>query len=225
MKADENTCLILLPGFSPDDFSVQELRRAFEARGYHVKTTNFFGNVKVEDFRKLTMEQCVENISAFIEETKKSYDRVIGVGVSLGACLLLDHAKKHGNLSGIMSIATPFKMKLQRTMRFEIFCLPAVYHLWNWIGKKKGMRLIPIGAGPAVYNYVKYRFVAGLEKIKTPVLFLHSKKDMITDYKAVPEFANQLSSEKKKVLITEDGAHLTDHDPNFVVDCAEEFFD
>ena len=84
--------------------------------------------------------------------------------------------------------------------------------------------MLPIGAGPAVIQYLENEFLQKLESVHTPILFLHSKKDLVTDYKALPKFLDKISSTNKKVILTENGDHVIDHDPEFIFDKLVRFF-
>lgn len=224
ISSHEKICFILLPGFSPDFIPVLALKRVLEKRGYAVIASNFFGNETVKDFRKLTIQQCQENISEIINHTALKYDRVIGVGVSLGSALLLEYAKTKNNLHGIVSIGTPFKLKYRRFMRVGEFLLPMIYPIWKNFEKLKYSRILPIGAGPVVIKYLENEFLQKLENIQIPILFLHSKKDLVTDYRALPEFSGIISSKRKEIIFSENGNHVIDHDPEFIFDRLAHFF-
>ncbi len=220
----DKICFLLLPGFSPDYKPVLTLKRALEKRGYAAIANNFFGDLVVDDFKKLTIKQCQKNISDIINQACLKYDRVIGIGVSLGGALLLEHAKTTNNLYGIVSIGTPFKLKYRRLMRIGEFLLPIAYPIWKLFEKIKRLRLLPIGAEPVVVQYLENDFLQKLENVQVPVLFLHSKKDLVTDYRALPEFTGKISSQHKKIILSENGNHVINHDPEFIFEQSAHFF-
>ncbi len=221
----EKTCFILLPGFSPDSVPILPFKRLFERHGFATIGSNFFGDLAVNDFKKITIDQCHESISNIINRAALEYDRVIGVGVSLGGALLLEHAKTVNNLHGIVSIGTPFKLKYRRLMRAGEFFLPVIYPVWKRFQRLKRLRLLPIGAGPIVVRYLENEFLYKLENVKTPVLFLHSKKDLVTDYHALAEFSEKISSPRKEIILSENGNHVIDYDPEFIFGQLANFFD
>jgi len=220
----QNICFILLPGFAPDHVPVLALKQALAKRGYAVIASNFFGDSTIDDFRKLSIEQCRENISGLINNTAAKYDRVIGIGVSLGGALFLECAKTNNDLSGIVSIGTPFRLKFRGPMRVGEFLLPFIYPVWRKLEKNKSWRLLPIGAGPAVIHYLENEFLDGLESIRCPVLFMHSKKDLVTDYRALDEYSKKISSGQKEVILSENGNHVIDYNPDFIFDRLVKFF-
>jgi esterase/lipase len=223
-KSVSQICFVLLPGFSPDFVPVLDLKTSFERRGYHVVATNFFGNAAVDDFAELTIEQCQKEIASLIADQAKKYQKVIGVGISLGGALLLEHAKTSGNLHGIVSIGTPFRLKLRSMIRFAEWIFPVVYPVWRTLQRQKDLRLLPIGAGSMMLRYLEGEFLKDLDKISIPTLFIHSKKDVVTDYRVLPEFGAKLLSQQKAFILSEYGNHVIDHDPDFILNRAVEFF-
>ena len=79
------------------------------------------------------------------------------------------------------------------------------------------MRLPPLGVSPAVYAYLEGDFLRGLERIQSPVVFLHSKLDGVTDYRAVSEYAERLSSSKKHVVVLKNGDHVINYDADVIM--------
>lgn len=221
----QQTCFILLPGFSPDHIPVLALKEALEKRGYTAIASSFFGDAVFENFSKLSIQQCHENVSCLINNTAQKYQRVIGIGVSLGGALLLEHAKTNKNLHGIVSIGTPFRLKYRSLMRIGEMLIPVVYPIWKKLERHKMLRLLPIGAGPVVISYLENEFLENLDQVKTPSLFFHSKKDLVTDYTALPPFVSKLSSERTQTILSENGNHVIDHDPEFIFDRLAHFFD
>lgn len=224
-SSHQKTCFILLPGFAPDYIPMLALKRTLEKYGYATIASNFFGDIIIEDFQKLTIQECPENISTIINHAAQEYDRVVGVGVSLGGALLLEHAKIQNNLYGIVSIGSPFKLKHRRLMSIGEFLLPVVYPIWKHFEKFKHLRLLPIGAGPAVIKYLENKFLQKLDNIQTPILFLHSKKDLVTDYRVLPEFFKKISSTRKNIIYSENGNHIIDHGQEFIYSQLAHFFD
>jgi len=221
----KKTCFILLPGFSSDNVSVLALKHILERQGYSAIATSFFGDIAVDDFQKLSIGDCQKNISNMIDHATLEYDRVIGVGVSLGGAQLLEHAKTKDNMYGIVSVGTPFKLKYRWLISVGEFLVPILYPIWKHLQKIKRLRLLPIGAGPAIVHYLENEFLQELENIKTPILFLHSKKDMVTDYRVLPEFAEKISSGRKEIVLSKNGDHAINYDPEYIFTQLEHFFD
>ena len=196
----EKICFILIAGFAPDETPVLELKKALEKRGYNAIAKGFFGNMMNKDFHLLSATECIENIYKIIEDAKCKYDKVFSIGISLGGAFLLEYAKKKNNLDGIVSIGTPFRLKKQGLIRIGQMFFPLVYPIWRQLQKIKKLRLLPIGAGNMMVEYLQNDFIKGLNTLTTPLLFLHSRKDPVTDYRVIEKFAEQISSARKKIV-------------------------
>jgi len=221
---NQKICFILLPGFSPDNVSVLPLKNAFEQRGYIAIASTFFGDRSFKYFSQLTMEQCQHHVSQLIQEAKQQYDRVIGIGVSLGGALFLEYAKTSNDLDGIVSIGIPFRLKYRPLMSLGKMFLSLIYPLWKIFEKRKQWRLLPIGAAPQIIDYLETDFLKNLEQITVPTLFIHSKQDSVTDYRVLPEYFEKIGSVAKHSIITENGNHVIDHDPDALVNHTLSFY-
>ena len=129
-------CFILLPGFSPDNIPVLGLKNILENKAYDVIASNFYGDADVTDFSILRDNDCIENVSKIINKASDDYDEIFGIGVSLGGAFLLEHAKSFNNLSGIVSIGTPFRLKFKTLLHLGQKSLPFVYPPCNLSSKQ-----------------------------------------------------------------------------------------
>ena len=224
-RKNPSNCFVLLPGFSPDNFPVLELKRMLEARGHAAVASSFYGTEIMRDLSRLTMKDCLQNLSRTVRDAKKNHDRVFGIGISLGAAILLEHAKKENNLDGIVSIGTPFKLKHQKLIRLGQIPVPLVKPFWRVAGKFKKWRLPPIAAAKVVLNFLRKEFTANLESITVPTLFFHSKKDGVTDYRVVHEFSDRMASPKKKIIFFDNVGHVINGHTEKVLKNIFEFFE
>jgi len=223
-KGNSKICFILLPGLAPDTVPVIGIKAALEEQGFSVVADNFFGDIEVNDFSKLTAEDCINNISKTIDRISEKYEMFFGIGISLGGALLLEYSKKGGNLNGIVSIGTPFRLSHRGFIRIVQKIYPFIYPVWKRLQKYKKLRLLPIGAGNMVIDYLENKFLNNLDQINTPLLFLHSKKDNVTDYRALSEFVPLLSSKEKEITFFDNGNHVIDCNPELIMKYALDFF-
>jgi esterase/lipase len=218
-------CFVLLPGFAPDYVQVLGLRESLKKHGFDVVASSFFGNTDIDDFSHLTAEDCIENISKIIDEASEKYDLVFGIGISIGGALLLENAKNNNNIKGVVSIGTPFRLKHRKLIRVGQKICPVIHPLWNQLQKYKKLRLLPIGAGDMIVNYLEGKFLENLNSIEIPALFLHSKEDKVTDYKALSEFVPKLLSTNKKIIFFDNGNHVIGYNSELIIKNALSFFE
>jgi esterase/lipase len=224
-RNNPSNCFILLPGFSPDNFPVLELKRMLEARGHAAVASSFYGTEIRKDLTHLTMEDCLQNLSQTIQDAKKNHEHVFGIGISLGAAILLEHAKKEKNLDGIVSIGTPFKLKHQKLIRLGQMPVPLVKPFWRVAGKFKKWRLPPIAAAKVVLNFLRKDFTSNLESVTSPTIFFHSKKDGVTDYRVVQEFSDRMANPKNKIVFFDNVGHVINGHTDKVLEHIFEFFE
>ncbi len=192
-------------------------------RGYGATALSFYGSQNVVDFTDITEQECVDAVSVTVNALAREGTEVYGIGVSLGGALLLEHAKRHDTLSGIVSIGTPFRLRHRWAIDLGFRLLPVAYPLWRRLQRRKHLRLSPIGAAKAMIGYMEGTFLRDLESITTPTLFLHSRKDQVTDHQALAEYVPKISSVRKKVVFFKNGNHVIDYNP-LTVEWALEFF-
>jgi esterase/lipase len=217
-------CFVLIAGFSSDAQQIWKLGDVLKLAGYSVVIGSFYGKTEVDDFSRLTEEECIDNISALINKATEKYERVYGLGISLGGALLLEYAKKENRLSGIVSVGTPFLLRNIRYIRFGIKFFPIIYPVWKHLQKIKKFRLSPIGAVSMAVNYMEGKFLENLDRITTPTLFLHSKRDSVTDYRVLEKYAAMLSVTKHETIYFNNGNHVVDDNPMLIAKHAVDFF-
>ncbi len=205
-------CFIILHGFASDPDPLKPIKSYLEKIGCAAIATNFWGDGVVSDFSKLRIEPCIENLDSLVKKVRSKCRLVVGVGISLGGSILIEYAKNHSELDYIVSVGTPFRLKNRKLISIGLFLLPIINPVWNLIDKIKILRLPPIGASKTVVNFLERQCLENLDKVKTPLLFLHSCKDPIADYRAVGEYAEKILNAPKKIILFENGSHEINYD-------------
>lgn len=214
---------ILVAGFSSDDQEVWGLKNILKEHGYGATTVSFYGTEFRDDFTGIDEKECIDNLAKTIGRLAEKNEKVFGIGISLGGALLLEHAKKNSNLDGIISIGTPFRLRNKLVISFGRKILPVVYPFWKKLQRIKSLRLWPLGAAEMMFDFLEGSFLKNLGGISTPVLLLHSKKDGVTDFRALEEFLPEISSSKKEVVFFKNGNHVINYNP-MIVETAINFF-
>jgi esterase/lipase len=221
MNINEKICFAILPGFAVSSMPVTPVENYIRSKGYLVYSSNYWGDGKVEDFSKLSVEDCIEGIHAFIQSVKTKTDyKVIGLGVSLGGALYIEYAKKYNDLDYIVSIGTPFKLKNRVIISIAGFILPFFKYFWR---NSPGM--VILNSSTMVLDFFKGPLLLDLDKIKTPILFLHSKQDNITYFSAlmknIPKFVNA----RTHLVVFENKDHVINYDAKAILFCISESID
>ncbi|MDR3559552.1 MAG: hypothetical protein P4L62_01430 [Candidatus Pacebacteria bacterium] len=216
---------ILVAGFSSDSEETFWLRDILREKGYGVTAVSFYGPKLRTEFASLTEDECIRNLAKVIDQVSEKNETVFGIGISLGGALLLEHAKNNKNLAGIASVGTPFRLRnLKLMVAAQRVIIPLIYPAWKHLQKRDRLRLSPLGAAQMSVRYMRNRFLENLGSVETPALFLHSKKDKVTDWRALEEYLPKLSSSKKEILYFDNGNHVINYSP-LIIEKTLEFFD
>jgi esterase/lipase len=221
MNTNEKICFAILPGFAVSSMPVAPVENYIRDKGYMVFSSNFWGNWKVNDFSKLSVEECIEGIHSFIQSIKAQTDyKIIGMGVSLGGALYIEYAKKYNDLDYIVSIGTPFKLKNRAIVGVANFMIPFLKYFWRDVPD-----MIILNSSKMVVSFFEKELPQNLEKVRTPILFLHSKQDSITYFSAlmknIPKFVNA----KTHLVVFENKDHVINYDAKAILFSISESID
>lgn len=208
---------IILPGFAPDAVPTLPLQRYLQQLGYATIASNFWGDGDISDFSGLTTEQCLAGIRALVTRARSLGDYVVGVGISLGGALLIEHAKQYQGLDYIVSIGTPFKLRWRKLITLAFFVYPLFYPLWRRLQRVRPLRLTPIGCGRSAVEFLEGRFLTNLSAVRAPVHFLHSRTDPIADYRAVGGYAQHMVNANVRVDMFSSGGHAMGYDAKVIM--------
>jgi len=217
----KNACFILLPGFASDSLALLPIQRQLKRAGYAAVAANFWGEQAVDDFSTLTIARCLTGVDELVASMHEHYDLVIGLGFSLGGALLIEHAKIKNGLDYIISIGTPFQLKNRFLIKLGIAAIPLVYPLWKRLAQSRKNKLPPIGAAKMAVDYFSGDFLKSFEKVTTPLLFIHSKKDTVTEFRAVPAALRYFSNTKRELEVHEEGDHVLNYNSETIVTAVE----
>ncbi len=218
----EKICFLLLPGFAPDNYPVSAMRDKLIQLGYNAVAANFWGIDPVSDFSTLTVERCKEGIANAVAELSQQYEIVIGLGISLGGALLMEHAKSFDNLDYIISIGTPFELRNKKLISFGFIMYPLAHIYWKIVDYLK-LRPTPIPAAKAMVDYLMHDFTENLEAIQTPLLLFHSKYDLVTDVAALPLYLEKIKSRYKKIIYFKKMGHTMDDNDQVILEEVDAF--
>jgi esterase/lipase len=206
------TCLLLLPGFSPDNVPVIPLKQDLERAGFSVVAANFWGEKNVDDLSALTADFCTRGVTDTITRLTKQYRSVIGIGISLGGALLIEHAKKHNDLAGIISIGTPFCLKNKWFIKLALALFPITRFVVGIINRFLSRRLPPIESAKEIFGYLRRAFLHNLGNVTTPLLLIQSGNDGVTDSRCSKRYVHQFGSKEKDLKFIDGKNHVFEYD-------------
>lgn len=217
----EKTCFIILPGFAPDSIPVLPIQKYLESQGYAAHATNFWGDGQM-DFAAMTIDQCRKGVASAISGLRQDYPRVIGIGISLGGALLIEHSKEYSDLDQVVSIGTPFRIRHRFLARSAIVLYPAFNAFWKLANRITGFRPLPVPAMRTVWRFLQGPFLENLDRVATPILFLQSRKDEVADCESVGEYVPSFSHADTDVIYYDDAGHDLGYDGRLILEAVRQ---
>jgi esterase/lipase len=213
MNTNKKFCFVILPGFAVSAMPIAPVENYIRSQGYLVYSSHFWGEQEIKDFSKLSLDDCIEGIHAFVQRVKKETDReIVGVGVSLGGALFIEYAKKYKDLDYIVSIGTPFKLKNRKLISIGLFLGSYVKYV-----RPTSVDFEILGSSKMVVNFFEGKFMEHFEKVTTPILFLHSKKDNITYFNVVHKNIAKFVNTKTQLVVFENKDHVINYDAEAIL--------
>jgi carboxylesterase len=180
------------------------------------------------DFSSVTADDLICAVSLEYAQLRKSFERVILIGHSMGAALAMILATQE-KPSALALLAPYLKIKHQwyYIIPTELYhrilapFVPYVYRLpfFRQVFKEDAL------SGVVDYNFISTRGVSALFElnrralqaagnVRGPLLVIHSRKDEATDYRAAEEFCKQCREKDLRFVTLEHSNHriLLDYD-------------
>jgi esterase/lipase len=223
LKSNSDRAFFMIHGYSgsPMDFSKlpQYLQKEFGASVY-IPVLKGHGT-KVEDLDDINYGDFISQIEEEFLKVKKTGKKIVIVGISFGAQLVLYLAAKY-KIEGVVSISPPYKMKFP-------FNLPGmeVLGFFKKYWKKPvkvNEREKRIAAGDTNYSHMHSNGLKLTKKssedlsgrlinIKSPCLVVTSKGDRLGNYKSGKIIIDKIGSKKKKALLLNTEVHNLFYSP------------
>lgn len=160
----------------------------------------------------------------YIEELKKKYQTVIGLGISLGGGTIFDYlVNKGGNLDAAIMLGTGgfaakelgllvwlvriFNLTAMRNPfidEFDKLLVPEEY--FNW--KTENFPKVPVKMlMKALYKQKKEGLSQKFSRIKCPIMLINGTSGLLTNRKSVAQYFEIIPAKKKYGLIVEGATH------------------
>ncbi|MHA2363042.1 MAG: alpha/beta hydrolase [Candidatus Hodarchaeales archaeon] len=240
MKLVENeTCLITSHGFTGFPSEMDPLGNYLLEKNFVWKNLILPGHATTPEYlRDVTWQEwgnyVINEIQLLLENSR--YNKVVMAGLSLGGLLTLYALEELPELSAGITLAAPIKI----FNPFQAF-LSKIPKLSFWIdGQRIGK--VDINDPEAKKNHKSYsRFHSdnakqlnslanhvkkNLQKIKQPLLIIHSKNDELVPYKNAQNIYNRVVNTKNKEIFTvERSSHVLtrDYDHQIIFDKISSF--
>jgi len=201
--------ILLIHGWTTTPYELRRLGKYLNENGYTVCAPLLRGHGTVpKDLENVKWEDWLEDIENAYRKLKENCNKVYIGGTSIGSCLAIMLAKKYPEISGIILMAMPYKIRFEKI-------LIAYAKIWIKIKKYNRKYYPPTFGGmntiTRLISYQTYSLASALETFKLvqearknislldqPVFLIQSLNDHIVTKNSLEKIYDLLGSKIKR---------------------------
>lgn len=205
--------VLLIHGWTTTPYELRRLGMYLNENGYTVCGPLLRGHGTVyTDLEGVRWEDWLSDLETAYRELKKNHEKIYIAGTSIGACLATQLAKKHPEISGLVLMAMPYKVRIERIVRFIAWVssffqkykkkfYPPTFGLATTITRLISYQTYPISSTRETFDLV--RSTRGIiPEINQPCLVMQSTSDHVVSHNSCEKiYANIGSKAKEKKYI------------------------
>lgn len=208
-KGKNNKAVLLLHGWTATPYELRRLAIYLNEAGYTVYGPMLRGHgTKPADLEKVTYLDWLEDARLAYEKLKRTHGKVFVGGTSLGGTVALSLAKEFKEIDGLILMATPYKIRMEKVGSFLVFLLslfkkykkkfyPPTFGSRKTITRIISYQTYPIKNVLEVGKLVNYSR-KDLNEITQPCLIMQSSSDHIVARNSLAKIYKKIGSRVKK---------------------------
>lgn len=201
--------ILLIHGWTTTSYELRRLGKYLNEFGYTVYAPLLRGHGTVpKDLENVKWEDWMEDVEKAYQKLKSDCEKVYAGGTSIGSCLAIMLAKKYPEISGLLLMATPYKIKFEKFLKpfSEIMKKIKNYHKKRYPPTFGGTNTIT-----RLISYQSYSLASALETFKLvqetrknipfinqPAFIIQSLSDHIVEKNSLEKIYELLGSKIKK---------------------------
>ncbi|MFC1608795.1 alpha/beta hydrolase [Patescibacteria group bacterium] len=217
-QGNNNSAVLLLHGWSTTPYEVRRLGKFLNESGYTVYGPMLSGHGTVpKDLEDIIYNDWIDDAKKALNKLVKTHKNVYVGGTSMGANLTLEMAKEYPEIKGVILMATPYKMKLEKIGEMMVFVMskfkryhkkfyPPTFGLSTTITRLISYQSYPIKNVMELAKLIKLSR-KNLKKINQPCLVLQSSHDHIVTKNSANKIYKKVNSKFKKKRYIEKAYH------------------
>jgi len=201
--------VLLVHGWTTTPYELRRLGKYLHQKGYTVLAPLLTGHGTVPaDLENVPWEVWSEDVEKAYFELKEKHEKIYVVGTSLGASLASILAGNNPEVSGLVLMAMPYRLRMEKLLwafarllllfkNYNKKYYPPSFGSKAMITRRISYQIYPIKSAFEVYRLVKFsrRVIA---KITQPCLILQSSIDHIVAKKSLERIYAKISSKVKQ---------------------------
>ena len=201
--------ILLIHGWTTTPYELRRLGRYLNEFGYTVSAPLLRGHGSVpKELENANWTDWLVDMEKEFEMLKNKYSKVFIGGTSIGSSLSLILARSHPEISGLVLMATPYKVKfeslsflcakmLQKIRPFHKKYYPPTFGATNTITRLISYQTYPIKSALEIFPLVKEAREA-ISVIKQPCFLIQSSSDHVVAKNSLEEIYNKIGSVIKR---------------------------
>jgi len=211
--------VLLVHGWTSTPYEVRRLGKFLHENGYTVLGIQLAGHETVpKDLEDVEFSKWIEDVKNGFMKLQETCDQVYVAGTSIGANLALILAEQEKSVAGIVLMATPYKMRLERVALFFAKSLlffgvkyrkkfyPPTFGLSTTITRLISYQTYPVKSVLEAFKLVQ-EARKNLAGISQPCLIMQSTHDHIVSRGSMENIYNEIGSKVKKKIYIEKAYH------------------
>jgi carboxylesterase len=201
--------VLLIHGWTSVPYEVRRLGKYLNENGYTVYAPMMRGHGTVpKDLENIRWTDWLRDVSEAYQELRKDHEKVYVMGTSIGANLAMFLAQRRADVAGLVLMAAPYRIKLERTSVFLAKLVglfkeynnkfyPPTFGVSTTITRLIAYQTYPIKSAIETFELVKHSRKT-LAKICQPCFMLQSTNDHIVSKHSMEDICKRVSSKVKK---------------------------
>lgn len=217
-QGKNDSAVLLLHGWSTTPYEVRRLGKFLNESGYTTYGPMLSGHGTIpKDLEDVVYADWIEDSEEALKKLLKNHKHVYVGGTSMGANLTMILAKKYPEIKGIILMATPYRMRLEKLGELAVYVMskikryhkkfyPPTFGLSTTITRLISYQSYPINNVMELAKLVKLSR-ENLSDIHQPCLTLQSSHDHIVTKDSADQIHQKVSSKLKRKRYIEKAYH------------------
>lgn len=211
--------VLLIHGWTSTPYEVRRLGKYLNEKGYTVFGIQLKGHGTVpKDLENVEWKTWIDDVRNGYEKLKENCSKIYIAGTSIGASLAIIFAKENPSIGGIVLMAAPYKIRMEKAV---VVLAKFLVLLGRRYSKK--IYLPTFGSRTTVTRLISYQTYSiksaletfnlieesrrNLEKIKQPCLLMQSTHDHVVSSRSIEKIYSKIGSDKKKKVYISKAYH------------------
>ena len=201
--------VLFIHGWTTTPYELRRLGKYLNENGYTISAPMLRGHGTVpKDLEDVKWKDWITDLKKDYEKLKNNHDKVYIAGTSMGANLAIMLAEKHPEISGLVLMAMPYRIKAEKISLFLAKILrkfgkyhrkfyPPTFGVSTTLTRIISYQTYPVDSALETFDLIK-KSRKIISAINQPCFLLQSSSDHVVDKKSMENIYNLIGSKIKK---------------------------